>query len=139
MVKRKAEEPPQNDNWTNRRRTRSSGLLSKPLVTLPASSPSPSLSPRASPKPTLASQPTKPLPRPLPSHLVPHLHSQKRAVLHALQHPPLTEHESSLYPEMFNQLVELVNGTTQRHEGNSCLVLGPRGSGKSRVSKYFCH
>jgi hypothetical protein len=92
---------------------------------------------KASPRRLPADYPlpsVKRLPRPLPSHLVPHLHSQKKAALHALQHPPLTIYEASPYMSVFNQLTELVNGTVQRHEGNSCLILGPRGSGKSRVS-----
>lgn len=32
------------------------------------------------------------------------------------------------------QLIDLLNGTLERGEGNSCLVLGPRGSGKTLVS-----
>jgi len=31
------------------------------------------------------------------------------------------------------QLSELIQGTITRGEGNSCIVLGPRGSGKTRV------
>jgi origin recognition complex subunit 4 len=34
------------------------------------------------------------------------------------------------------QLSDLLTGTVTRGEGNSCLVLGPRGSGKTRVREY---
>ena len=112
-----------------------------PNVATLSSSPSPSRE-HIAPKSIMSSPfrpvATKQLPRPLPSHLVPHLHSQKKAVLRALQHPPLNEHESSPHASMFNQLTELTKGTTQRNEGNSCLILGPRGSGKSRVGYYSC-
>ncbi len=32
------------------------------------------------------------------------------------------------------ELKALLTGTLERGEGNSCLLIGPRGSGKSRVS-----
>ena len=81
------------------------------------------------------------LPGVLPAHLAPCLRLQKRAILGALQ--------SSLSPEdidndddlstnrtAYTQLYNLLHGTTTRGEGNSCLLLGPRGSGKTSVS---CH
>ena len=33
----------------------------------------------------------------------------------------------------FKYLLDLLEGTTKRGEGNSCLILGPRSSGKSNV------
>ncbi|KAF8591405.1 hypothetical protein K439DRAFT_1327177 [Ramaria rubella] len=115
---------------------------SHPIPHAPRNSPPPLFPPISTPlhhsKTTLPSPPkltpTVPrLPRSLPPHLIPHLHSQKQAVLHALQHPPLSAYESSPYSLLHNQLTELIKGTTHRHEGNSCLILGPRGSGKSRL------
>lgn len=112
------------------------------LISAPIPSPSFSLSPDALSKHVLSSPARsaaiKRLPRPLPSHLVPSLYLQKKEVLNALQQPPLSEHGSSSYSLVFDQLTELVKGTTERHEGNSCLIIGPRGSGKSRVSDQFC-
>jgi origin recognition complex subunit 4 len=35
------------------------------------------------------------------------------------------------------QLSDLLIGTVTRGEGNSCLLLGPRGSGKTRVRSDF--
>jgi hypothetical protein len=35
----------------------------------------------------------------------------------------------------FSQLKDLLVGTVSRGEGNSCFVLGPRGSGKTVVSR----
>ncbi|KAH6915790.1 origin recognition complex subunit 4 [Coprinopsis sp. MPI-PUGE-AT-0042] len=73
----------------------------------------------------------------LPAHLVPCLNAQKRAVLRALQKPPVIPAEAD-EPELDNevayqQLKGLLDGTVKRNEGNSCLMLGPRGSGKTRV------
>ncbi|KIJ56687.1 hypothetical protein M422DRAFT_62634 [Sphaerobolus stellatus SS14] len=73
------------------------------------------------------------LPHSLPLHLAQSLNAQKTAVLKALQRPSLIEYEASPYPQVFSQLKDLVAGTIERHEGNSCLILGPRGSGKTRL------
>lgn len=73
------------------------------------------------------------LPLTLCTEFVPCLQAQKLAVLRTLQEPPLVVYESSTYPTVMKQLQELAIGTIERHEGNSCLILGPRGSGKSRV------
>ncbi|EAU90385.2 origin recognition complex subunit 4 [Coprinopsis cinerea okayama7 len=72
----------------------------------------------------------------LPPHLVPCLNAQKRAVLKALQKPPVIPCDDE--PELDNavaykQLTDLLEGTMKRNEGNSCLLLGPRGSGKTRL------
>jgi origin recognition complex subunit 4 len=80
--------------------------------------------------------------RALPPHLHSCLNAQKRAVLHALQNPPDTdvasEEEDDEGPSTssiaIRQLGDLLEGTVNRGEGNSCLLLGPRGSGKTRVS-----
>lgn len=75
----------------------------------------------------------------LPEHLHDSLVCQKRAVLGALQHPPATvpgdNDEHSTNEIAVKQLGDLLDGTVNRGEGNSCLLLGPRGSGKTLVSK----
>ena len=99
--------------------------------------------PRTSPSPK--SRPSSParLYSKLPSHLHGYLNSQKQAVLRALQKPPdsyaitdedVEDQEPETNAIAYKQLSELLKGTVSRDEGNSCLVLGPRGSGKSRVS-----
>ncbi|KII95171.1 hypothetical protein PLICRDRAFT_169848 [Plicaturopsis crispa FD-325 SS-3] len=77
----------------------------------------------------------------LPPHLIPCLNAQKRAVLAALQDPPEVpepeggddEDEQSTNAIAFQELSALLQGTVSRGEGNSCLLLGPRGSGKTRM------
>jgi len=92
----------------------------------------------AAPTPTPNPSPTKvKLPKTLPPRLIPSLQAQKAVVLRTLQRPPLVKYEGSPYPGALNQLKELGTGTIQRHEGNSCLILGPRGSGKTRVSLFY--
>ncbi|KAJ8086671.1 origin recognition complex subunit 4 [Marasmius tenuissimus] len=63
---------------------------------------------------------------------------QKRAVLHKLQHPTIHVNADSGEEEDTNttaitQVTGLLEGTVYRGEGNSCMVLGPRGSGKSQI------
>ena len=73
----------------------------------------------------------------LPSHLHSCLNAQKRAILRTLQHPTARVDDSdnlSVNEIASRQLADLIEGTTMRGEGNSCILLGPRGSGKSRVS-----
>jgi origin recognition complex subunit 4 len=88
------------------------------------------------------------LPRVLPAHLHHCLKAQKRAILCALRNPPdfiHTDHEDSETEDdgpltndvAFQQLTDLLNGTVVRGEGNSCLLLGPRGSGKTLVGGLF--
>ena len=71
------------------------------------------------------------------------LHAQKRSVFHALHEPKTAvfdrEDENgapSANAVALEQLKALFAGTLERGEGNSCLLIGPRGSGKSRVSIY---
>lgn len=91
--------------------------------------------------------PSKSFPGRIPHTLPPHLHTclnaQKRAVLRALQNPPDPDVDNSSEDDddepptnavTFQQLTDLLNGTITRGEGNSCLLIGPRGSGKTRVS-----
>lgn len=67
------------------------------------------------------------------------LMAQKRAILQALRQSkvPSLSRELSTEPTTMNtaqqQLSDLIHGTVSRGEGNSCLLLGPRGSGKSMV------
>ncbi|KAJ3778859.1 origin recognition complex subunit 4 C-terminus-domain-containing protein [Lentinula raphanica] len=102
--------------------------------------------------PSLTPPPVEPLPIPiaspvrspsrrtlkgnLPQHLHDSLMIQKRAVLHALQNPPTIsseDDESSTNEAAVQQVSELLDGTVMRGEGNSCLLLGPRGSGKTQA------
>ncbi len=69
------------------------------------------------------------------------LHAQKRAILHALHRPKTAvfdkvdeNSEPSANAVALEELKALLVGTVERGEGNSCLLIGPRGSGKSRVS-----
>jgi hypothetical protein len=71
------------------------------------------------------------------------LHAQKRSIFHALHDPKTAvfdrEDENgapSANAVALEQLNALFAGTSERSEGNSCLLIGPRGSGKSRVSIY---
>lgn len=68
------------------------------------------------------------------------LHAQKRAILHALHYPKTVvfdkvdeNGEPSANAVALEQLTAPLTGTLERGEGNSCLLIGPRGSGKSRV------
>jgi len=64
------------------------------------------------------------------------LNAYKRAILRNLQSPDSALpnlNQSSANDMASKQLSDLIDGTVTRAEGNSCLLLGPRGSGKSRV------
>ncbi|KAG6836517.1 hypothetical protein H0H93_007194 [Arthromyces matolae] len=83
------------------------------------------------------------IPNALPIHFHSYLDAQKKAILQALQQPPEVISENK-EDEMLStnrvsaeQLTGLLSGTIHRGEGNSCLVLGPRGSGKSRASPFL--
>jgi origin recognition complex subunit 4 len=71
----------------------------------------------------------------------PCLNAQKKAILQALHTPSKlfqVEEENNGEKPAKQQLESLLLGTVTRSEGNSCLLLGPRGSGKSSVCK-GCH
>ncbi|KAF8238705.1 hypothetical protein L208DRAFT_1429666 [Tricholoma matsutake] len=120
-----------------RRSTKSASIPASPppneVIPLPASSPS---------KMRLTYNPTE-----LPQEIPPHLHScldvQKRAILRALHHnaPKAlygneyeeSEDEAATNEIAFQQLMNVLTGTVNRGEGNSCLILGPRGSGKTSL------
>lgn len=78
----------------------------------------------------------------LPASLHPCLTLQKRQSLCALHHLSalvVDEQDNADAAQtanqiVFQQLCDLVDGTVIRGEGNSCLLLGPRGSGKTSVS-----
>lgn len=93
-------------------------------------------------KKTLVALPSSLLPTP---ELVPLLNAQKSVVLRSLNSPK-AHHEQGekskrlVYAhQAVDSLYTLLRGTTERGEGNSCLLLGPRGSGKTRVSFSFVH
>jgi origin recognition complex subunit 4 len=77
----------------------------------------------------------------LPSHLHSWLNAQKRAILRTLQRSSAPVDESdklfAVNEIATRQLADLIEGTVIRAEGNSCILLGPRGSGKSRVSGFL--
>jgi hypothetical protein len=79
------------------------------------------------------------LPHTIPSHLHTCFNAQKRAILSKLQNPPsvdevqVDEDDPTTNAIASQQLTDLLNGTVTRNEGNSCLIIGPRGSGKTRV------
>ena len=78
--------------------------------------------------------PSKVLRGPLPHHLYHFVPLQKRAVLQRLRNPPYVElGGDKAVNEAGKELRGLLEGTMERGEGNSCLILGPRGSGKSLV------
>lgn len=64
------------------------------------------------------------------------LNAQKRQILRTIHNPPdlVDEDEESTNHTALKQLGDLLQGTVVRGEGNSCLLLGPRSSGKTRVS-----
>jgi origin recognition complex subunit 4 len=80
------------------------------------------------------------LPQPLPSHLHDALSMQKLAVLSALKHPPYPDSGMEERNKSKKVLENLLKGSIERGEGNSCLVLGPKGCGKTRVRvlPYVC-
>lgn len=127
----------------------------KVLQTMP---PSPSRSPISHKKTTTnRTSPSKPLGQPAPrgtrSSIIQNspgyeyspscLHAQKRSIFHALRDPKTAVFDQedehgvpSANAVVLEQLKALFTGTLERGEGNSCLLIGPRGSGKSRVSIY---
>ena len=80
--------------------------------------------------------------RALPAELEPCLEAQKKAALQALHQISVTpqtpegEDGAQLSTNVlaYEQLRNLLKGTIERGEGNSCLVVGPKGSGKTQVS-----
>ncbi|KIJ70534.1 hypothetical protein HYDPIDRAFT_105278 [Hydnomerulius pinastri MD-312] len=87
----------------------------------------------------VAPQPSINLPNALPTHLAPCLRLQKRAILGALQSHSIAldegddDEQLSTNAMAHAQIQDLLSGTVNRGEGNSCLLLGPRGSGKTSL------
>ena len=77
----------------------------------------------------------------MPAHYHPCLQAQKRAIMAALRNPPElnTEGDQDETPSTnelaYDDLCDLLTGSVVRGEGNSCLLIGPRGSGKTRVNR----
>lgn len=74
----------------------------------------------------------------LPSQFYPCLNAQKKAILRTLHDSTNlfnVAEETSTERSAQKQLEDLLQGTIARSEGNSCLLLGPRGSGKSKAGK----
>jgi origin recognition complex subunit 4 len=100
--------------------------------------------PAASPRKQTATSPVR-LTRALPMRFQPCLAAQKNAVLRALRTPPALLHENASEEEepvtneiAYDQLKSLLSATMERGEGNSCMLVGPRGSGKTHVSLGCC-
>ena len=74
-----------------------------------------------------------------PTHYHPCLQAQKRAIMAALRNPPELDAEDdqdetpSTNELAYDDLCDLFTGGVARGEGNSCVLIGPRGSGKTRV------
>ncbi|KAJ4478128.1 origin recognition complex subunit 4 C-terminus-domain-containing protein [Lentinula aciculospora] len=93
------------------------------------------------PPPPVASPQRSPSRRSAKGKLSQHLHDsltlQKRKVLYTLQHPPIVSSENdgehSTNEIAVKKLSDILDGTVTRGEGNSCLLLGPRGSGKTQT------
>lgn len=139
--------------------TREDSDIEDPMLLLPSNSPSkkhkvasssPSKTTLETGTPSKSLQTNEPpsspqrLPRILPPHLHSCLNAQKRAILAALQDPAYyggdnedegDDEQPYANTASFEELSSLLTGTVDRGEGNSCLVLGPRSSGKSRVSQ----
>ncbi|KAF7320146.1 AAA domain-containing protein [Mycena kentingensis (nom. inval.)] len=96
-------------------------------------------------EPVVATPEALPIPEPMhtpepePERAAPNLatclNAQKREILRALQRPyELAKlDDASATSVAVKQLTDLFSGTVTRGEGNSCLILGPRGSGKTSV------
>jgi hypothetical protein len=93
----------------------------------------------------LPSQPASPtksrLPKEVPGHLAEFFDAQKQLVLRTIRSPPFIEvapvvlgERAPVEPSAYQQLSDLLKATCERGEGNSCLLLGPRGCGKTLVS-----
>jgi origin recognition complex subunit 4 len=105
--------------------------------------------------PTLSTpQASSNLPHTLPPHLHSCLNAQKRLILRSLRELDnaggVEDNTIDIDVDVdsvptnavaHEQLRDLLNGTVARGEGNSCLLLGPRGSGKTRVTRFthFCN
>lgn len=59
---------------------------------------------------------------------------QKAVIKNLTKNTLLVQPEISPNSIAIQELADLIDGTVHRAEGNSCLILGPRGSGKSTVS-----
>ncbi|KAI5125006.1 hypothetical protein M0805_007430 [Coniferiporia weirii] len=84
----------------------------------------------------------KQLPKVLPSYMHKCLDAQKHAILNAFRDPPLRDYTNRSDDEdegspanitALRLLGDLLIGTIERSEGNSCVMIGPSGSGKSKV------
>jgi hypothetical protein len=85
----------------------------------------------------LVMSPSKVLRGPLPHHLYHFVPLQKKVILQRLRNPPYVELGGDrVVNGAGKELRGLLEGTMERGEGNSCLILGPRGSGKSLVGSH---
>ncbi|KAL5487849.1 ORC4 [Sanghuangporus weigelae] len=78
------------------------------------------------------------LPKVIPKHFHGCLERQKQAILNVFHDPPLVDNRDenadlSANVVTLEQLTDLLGGSIERGEGNSCLLIGPSGSGKSKM------
>lgn len=87
------------------------------------------------PSKATSTPPAKANPLPLPAGARPHVLQilSTLTARHVASNPPAFDDEDS--NEALQGLVNLLKGTVERGEGNSALLVGPRGVGKTRVSK----
>ncbi|KIM67965.1 hypothetical protein SCLCIDRAFT_107104 [Scleroderma citrinum Foug A] len=109
--------------------------------TTPGRSPK-KLSPSKSSAGRSSAQLSKQLPQVLPPHLGPCLRLQQRAVLASLKpsshffvDDDSNDEQPSTNAATYRQLQDLLLGSVTRGEGNSCLLVGPRGSGKTSITE----
>jgi hypothetical protein len=131
-------------NTTPAKRKHDQTLMSKTKTANVTPTIRPDLEQLPSRKFELSEQPIQPTLLPSPDRLTKSasimpescLNVYKRAILRNLQSPdsaPPNLNQSAVNDTASQQLSDLIDGTVTRAEGNSCLLLGPRGSGKSRV------
>jgi origin recognition complex subunit 4 len=61
------------------------------------------------------------------------LNLQKAALLKSIYSPPTLKEQDDENSQTKKGLDDLLRGTLERGEGNSCFVVGPKGSGKTKV------
>ncbi|THH15502.1 hypothetical protein EW146_g4982 [Bondarzewia mesenterica] len=133
-----AESPPQHIRHRKTGEVPEANARTLPLPALPPTTFIPPITPSKNIYRTPHASPSR-LPHLLPQHLHSCLNAQKRAVLAALRNPSVLGPaeggggEQSANSIALEQLNALLTGTVERAEGNSCLIVGPRGSGKTQI------
>lgn len=89
--------------------------------------------------PTVSSSKAETVPPPSLKPLADHARSRIQEILSILTSTRIADNPPPFHDELSNDsllgITKLLQGTVDRGEGNSALVTGPRGSGKTRVSR----